>query len=100
MDNGYTTAPSSSITYSSVCFREIVRIVCLLAYLNDLEIFACDTGNAYLNTKFREKLWTETGTEFGSEKWAVIIIARSLYGLKNFGGVWRTKLAETLKPHG
>ena len=57
VDNGYTTAPSSSITYSSVCFREIVRIVCLLAYLNYLEIFACDIGNEYLNTKYREKLW-------------------------------------------
>ena len=56
--DGHTTAPPSSITYSSVVSREIVRIAFLLTSLDDLDIFACDIGNAYLNTKFREKLWT------------------------------------------
>ena len=43
---GHTTAPPSSITYSSVVSRESVGIVFLLASLNDLDILACDIGNA------------------------------------------------------
>ena len=56
--NSHTKAPLSSITYSSVVSRESVRIEFILEPLNDLNIFACDIGNAYLNEKFREKLWT------------------------------------------
>ena len=54
--DGHTTPPTSSITYSSVVSREIVRISFILASLNDLDIFACDIDNAYLNIKCREKL--------------------------------------------
>ena len=44
--NGHTTAPPSSITYSSVVSRESVMIAFLLESLNDLDIFECDIGNA------------------------------------------------------
>ena len=77
-------------------YRESFRIAFLLASLNDLDIFARDIGNAYLNAKFREKLWTEEGTDFGTEKGMVMIIARALYGLKSSGAACRAKLAETL----
>ena len=56
--NGHTTAPPSSITYSSVVSRESASIAFLLSSLNELDIFACDIGNAYLNAKCREKFWT------------------------------------------
>ena len=62
VDDSHTTSLPSSMTYSSVVSRESVRVSFLLAYLNDLEIFARDIGNTYLNAKFREKLWTESGT--------------------------------------
>ena len=94
--DGHTTAPPSSITYSSVVSRESVRIVFLLASLNDLYIFACDIGNAYSNAKFREKIWTEAGTEFGNENGTVMIIARAIYGLKSSGAAWRSKTEENL----
>ena len=94
--DGHTTALSSSITCSSVVSRESVRIAFLLVSLNDLDIIACDIGNAYLNAKFREKLWTESGTEFGTEKGMVMIISRALYVLKSSGAAWRGKLAEPL----
>ena len=53
MANSHTKAPPSSITYSSIVSRESVRIAFLLESLKDLDIFACDIGNAYLNAKFR-----------------------------------------------
>ena len=96
----HTTAPPSSITYSSVVFKERVRIAFPLAPLNDLDIFACSIGNANLNAKCREKLWTESGTEFGNEKGMTMIAERSIYGLNISGAALRAKLAETLKSFG
>ena len=93
---GHTTALPPSTTYSSIVSRESVRNAFLLISLNDLDICVCDIGNAYFNAKFREKIWTELGIEFGTEKRMVMIIARLIYGLKSSGAAWRAKLAETL----
>ena len=76
--------------------RKSVSIAFLLASLNDLDIFACDIGNAYLNVKCREKIWTESGTQFVTEKGMVMIIARALYGIKISGDTWGAKLAESV----
>jgi len=66
--NGHMTETPASSTYSSVVSRESVRVAFLLAALNDLEIFAADVGNAYLNVPCREKIWTRAGKEFGSNE--------------------------------
>ena len=47
---GHMTETPTSITYSSVVSRDSVQIAFLIAALNDIEIMACDVGNAYLNT--------------------------------------------------
>ena len=39
---GHTTDPPASITYSSVVYRDSVRIAFMLAALNDLDVFAAD----------------------------------------------------------
>ena len=96
----HTTATPSPITSLSAVSRENVRIEFLLASLNDLEIFTCDIGNAYLNSKSGEKLWTGAGTDFGTEKGMVRIIARELYGIKRYGAAWRSNIAETLNSLG
>mmetsp|Transcript_15996 Transcript_15996/g.23839 ORF Transcript_15996/g.23839 Transcript_15996/m.23839 type:complete len:1130 (+) Transcript_15996:7540-10929(+) len=93
---GHTTDPPASLTYSSVVSRDSVRIAFMLAALNDCDIWACDIGNAYLNAKCREKIWTKAGTEFGSDKGKVMVVIRALYGLKSSGAAWRAMLAETL----
>lgn len=98
--DGHKTNVLSSITYSSVVSRESVRLALLIASLNDLDISCCDIGNAYLNADCREKLWTVAGSEFGSEKCTVMIIARALYGLKSSGAAWRAKLTETMRTMG
>lgn len=98
--DGHKTDAPSSITYSSVVSRDSVRICLMAASLNGLDVFACDIGNAYLNANCREKLWTIAGAEFGSEKGAIMVIARALYGLKSSGAAWRAKLAETMSEIG
>ena len=97
---GHTTCAPPSLTYSSVVSRDSVRIAFMLAALNDLGIWACDIGNAYLNAPCREKIWTVAGTEFGSDKGKVMIIVRALYGLKSSGAAWRAMLAESLSDLG
>ena len=96
VDEGHKKAPTSPFTYSSVVYRESVRIAFILASLNNLDIFAYDIGNSYLNDKCIEKLWTESGTEFGTEKGMAMIIERALYLLKISGSAWGSKLAENL----
>ena len=59
---GHATDPPSSITYYSVVSRDSIRIAFTLAALNGVEIRAADIGNAYLNAKCREKIWTVAGT--------------------------------------
>jgi hypothetical protein len=61
-------------TYSSVVSRDSVRIAFLLAaLLNNLEIVACDIGNAYLNAPCHEKIcWFVASPEFGSRQDTVI----------------------------
>ena len=64
--NGHTKALPSSITYSSVVYRESVGIAFIFASLNNLDIFAFDIGNSQLSAKFRETIWTEAGTDCGT----------------------------------
>ena len=44
---GHTTDSPSSITYSSVVFRDSVHIAYLVATLNELDVMSADIGNAY-----------------------------------------------------
>ncbi|KAL7539628.1 hypothetical protein ACHAWF_006464 [Thalassiosira exigua] len=82
--NGSTTDTPSALTYSSVVSRDSIRIALLVAVLNDLDIFACDIGNAYLNAPCKERIWFVAGHECGHEiKERVMKLIRSLYGLKS-----------------
>ena len=97
---GHLTEPPASITYSSVVSRDSVRIAFLLAALNELDILACDIGNAYLNAPCREKVWFVAGPEFGSRQGAVIRIVRALYGLKSSGASWRAMFNNSIQDMG
>ena len=97
---GHMTEPPASITYSSVVSRDSVRIAFLLAALNDLDILACDIGNAYLNAPCRERVWFVAGPEFGSRQGTVIKIVRALYGLKSSGASWRAMFNNSIQDMG
>jgi len=93
---GHLTDVPSNLTYSSVVSRESVRIMFLIAALNDLQILSADIGNAYLNAPNREKVYAIAGKEFGSKAGQLVIIVRALYGLKSAGAAWRSHLASSL----
>ena len=90
---GHTTDTPSSITYSSVISRDSVRIV---HTLNDLKILACDIQNAYSTANYRKTKYTIAGPEFGSEAGCVLIVRKTLYGVKSSGAAFRAHLANTI----
>ncbi len=61
----HLTAPTE-LMYSSVVSRDNICLAFFNAALNDLEVFACDIGNAYLNSNTREKVYTAAGAGFGA----------------------------------
>ena len=88
--NGSTTDTPVGLCYSSVVSRDSVRISFLIAALNELNMFACDIGNAYLNAPCKEKIWFEAGIECGKNaNGKAMILCRALYGLKSSGASWR-----------
>ena len=68
-----------------------------VAALNKLDILVlCDIEGAYLMAKCRERVWVEAGPEFGSEAGKIMIVKMALYGLKDSGASFRSKLAGVL----
>lgn len=98
--NGAMTETPVGLCYSSVVSRDSVRIAFLVAALNDLDVLACDIGNAYLNAPCREKIWFVAGLECGSElKGKVCKLVRALYGLKSSGASWRKMFKDYIIQH-
>ena len=95
-EGGHPTDAPSAITYSSVVSRDSVRLAFMIAALNSLDIMSCDTENSYRNATNREHIWFEGGIEYGEDKGKVLVVVRSLYGLKSSGLAWRAALAEEL----
>ena len=52
---GHTTEALASITYLSVVSHASVQLAFLIASLNDVDIIACNVGNACLNAPCQEK---------------------------------------------
>jgi len=94
---GHRTQVPASMTYSSVVSRDSVRIMFLVAALNELDVRMCDIGNAYLQAETRERLWFEAGAEWGSKQGCPVIIVRALYGLKSSGAEWKKTFASYIK---
>ena len=78
---GHTTETPAALTYASVVSRDSVCIALTLAALNGIDVLACDIQNAYLTEKFREKIWTVAGPEFGSDIGKIFTIKMALYVL-------------------
>lgn len=98
---GHLTQVPQHETYSTVVSRDSIRIALLMAALNDLEVVMSDVGNAYLNAKPGEKVYTVAGKEFGDElDGRIAVVVRALYGLKSSGAAWRAHFAESLRQLG
>lgn len=94
---GCRTPDPVNSTYAGVVSRESVRIALTYAALNDLDVYAADVQNAYLQAPCSEKYFTVMGPEFGSEyAGRKAIIVRAAYGLKSAGADFRNHLRDCM----
>jgi Reverse transcriptase (RNA-dependent DNA polymerase) len=68
----------------------------LVEALNGLDVIFADIQNAYLYATCREKIWTIAGPVFGSDEGSIMIVVRTLYGLKSSGAAFRSMLSDCL----
>ena len=98
--DGHLTYPPIESVYSGVVSLRGLRLVVFLAELNNLQIYATDVGNAYLETYTKEKLCIIAGAEFGDLKGHTLIIVKALYGLRTSGARWHDRFADCLRKMG
>jgi hypothetical protein len=71
-----------------------------IAELNDMDLWATDIGNAYLESYTKEKVYVVAGPEFGDREGHILIIQKALYGLKSSGLRWHERFADVLRSMG
>ena len=98
--DGHRTAPPQSMTYSTVVSRDSVRILLMIAALNELDLQAADIQNAFLTAPNLERCYMIAGPEFLDEQDKVFIVKRALYGLKSAPNAFRTFLAQNIEDLG
>ena len=90
---GHKTPNPIGSTFTGVVSRESVRIAFTYAALNDLQVFAGDIRNAYLQAPSSQKDYVVCGLEFGIKNIGkVALIDRALYGGKSAGWDFRNHL--------
>lgn len=94
-----TDTPIDSV-YSSVVSLRGIRIITFIAELNNLEVWATDIGNAYLESYTQEKVYIIAGSEFGDLAGHTLLISKALYGLKSSGLRWHERFADVLRDMG
>ena len=96
--DGHKTLDPIGSTYAGVVSRESVRIALTYAALNDLDVFAANIQNAYLQAPSSQKHYIICGPEFGVEniRWTALI-HRALYGGKAAGRDFRNHLCSCME---
>ena len=83
-DGHLTDTPVDSI-YAGVVSLRGFQMCLFLAELNDMEAYATDIENAYLEAYTSEKLVIRAGKAFGDQEGHLLIISKALYGLCSSG---------------
>ena len=98
-DGHLTDIPLKSV-YSGVVSLRRFRLVIFLGELNDLDIWATDIGNAYLEAFTSEQVYIIAGPELKDSSGHVLIISKALYGLRSSGARWHDRFADCVSALG
>ena len=94
--DGYKTSTPNSVTYISVTSHDSVRLFLLLAAINEVDIQSADVQNTFLSAPILEKVWLNTGREFGPDQGRNMIVVKALYGLKTASASFHSFMAKKL----
>ena len=97
---GHMTKALATIIYASIVSRETVRIVLMIATLNDLEVKSGNILNAYVQAPVTEKVWTTLGPQFCKDARKTAVVVRALYSLKSAGAAIKIHLARCMESLG
>ena len=67
MTGDHVTEINFLLIYFFMVFRDSVRIVLTITVLNNLDVLDYNIQNTYITAPYREKIYTITETEFGSD---------------------------------
>ena len=96
--DGHKTPDLIGSTYAGVVSRESVHIVLTYAALNDLNVFAANIQNAYLQAPSSQKDYIICGPEFGVQNIGhTALIHCALYGGKAAGRDFRNHLCSCME---
>jgi Reverse transcriptase (RNA-dependent DNA polymerase) len=98
-DGHLTNIPLDSV-YSGVVSLRGFRLVLVLAELNDLQLWATDIGNAYLEAYTAEKVYIIAGPEFEEREGHILVISKALYSLRSSGARWHDRFADCIRKLG
>ncbi|MGH7955026.1 MAG: reverse transcriptase domain-containing protein, partial [Gloeomargaritales cyanobacterium] len=88
-------------TYASTVKGMSVRLLFMIAAINDLDVLSADIENAFVNAYTNEKIYTRAGPEFGEHEGKLVEIIKALsYGLKTSARRFHAHLADSLRSLG
>ena len=79
--DGSRIDPKGLSTRATVVRGVSVRLLDVIANSQRLSVLCGDIGNAFIQAKTKEKIYTKCGKEFGERASCIAIIKRALYGL-------------------
>ena len=96
MNGNFTGDLPADFTYAPVVSLDYIWILFLLAVMNDLDILMIDISCAFLQSKCKEKIYMVAGRELGGGEDKILILLKSVYGLKSCGSDWLKEFAMAL----
>ena len=97
---GFRVNPRELSTRSTVVKNISVRLLDVIAHRDGLRILTGDIGNAFIQAKTKEKVFTRCGDEWGKYAGQVAVIEKALYGLTTSAAQWRKLFADFLRSLG
>jgi Reverse transcriptase (RNA-dependent DNA polymerase) len=96
---GNMTRPGCD-AYSLVVSFRTLRLAMLIGELNSLKLMVGDVTSAYLMAMTKELIFFKAGPEFMEKEGHLMIVKKSLYGLRTSSKSWHDLLFDTLSDTG
>ncbi|GFH49047.1 hypothetical protein CTEN210_05523 [Chaetoceros tenuissimus] len=98
--DGSRVDPRGLNTRATVVRGISVRLLDVIAHHWKKRILSGDIGNAFVQSKTKEKVYTKLGPEFGEHSGMIALIVKALYGLTTSAAAFRKAFADFIRSMG